>query len=502
MKVILFLYISTIIISCQATKEIKGGFGVTARLVNEAQFEIDSITDANSRTVNIYKDENTTYLAYHHISSNSISIFDLKSQKMVSKITFEKEGPNGLGEGITAMYFHNFDSIFLLASLAQKIYLLDSSGVIKNNFNVANDYSYIDFGTVSPAFIRKGQLYLSSYPNPMKKASSKDVAMVRLDLITKKIEKVIFFSKEYNRGWWGRHTYLNSSTTFNKKLDLMITSFPNDHSIYTVDNENNVSKYTVASERISALKPISKEVTDDDLQMFAHAAKYGNYSGIFYDQWNNIYYRVAYTPVHNYRSLEDLGKSISLIIMNNDFVKIGEFRLPDNTYIMGSSFVSPYGFYLFNKNKYIQDDNFLFYDIFAIHSIKNDSINIEDNLTQYLNDINLSNELPENSIQIIIPTSGCMGCINPAIKFLKEHVGDEAFQFTVTEIIDKKQLKNWLGKDIFSSKMLKLDYENIWRRHKLNSVYPLVIVIKNKKVSSFYYVNPLKKEIWNELAKK
>ena len=107
---------------------------------------------------------------------------------------------------------------------------------------------------------------------------------------------------------------------------------------------------------------------------------------------------------------------------------------------------------------------------------------------------------PEEGTIVIIPTSGCSGCISRSIDFMRSHIDDDAYQFIVTGASSKKELKFIIGTQILSNKRLRIDFENIWVKYGLQSVYPLIIEMRMGKVSRIQYGNPENKNIWEELS--
>lgn len=336
------------------------------RFSHERKFRLDSVTNAKTFSVAVYPKENPHFLLFHHPSANKIAVYEIQSGERVSTIKFEKEGPNGVGTGVRAMHFISFDSIFLFSTLAQKLLLVDSSGSIKNRYDVSNEKAYALLGTTYPAFLKNNTLHLCAYPPPGRKASSIDFSMLKLNLKTGEVGHAINMSKEYDRGFWGKHNYLRVHHINNDKQNVIIANFPNDHFVYFIRADNSIQKHYAGARRIGKLEPVSEAYMDDDLKTFAHEAKQGFYSAIFYDRWNDFYYRIAYNPIEtDLTALSGYGLS-SIILLDKNLKKIGEMDIERDTYVFGSSFITPEGLYLFNEKKYNANDDYLFYDVYKI----------------------------------------------------------------------------------------------------------------------------------------
>ena len=334
----------------------------------ELRFPLDTASNARTQSVCVYPKESPQLMLFHHSSSNIISVYDLKTQKLVSKINFHPEGPNGVGRDIRSMHFHNFDSIFLLSNLGQQLHLLDSAGTLKGKFNLANNSAYALLSTTYPAFLKNDVMYLCSYPPTDRRTTSKDAAIIKLDLLTHEINIVFRRSRQYDRGNWGRHNYSRVSQYFDETRGILIISFPNDHYLYTVDKSNTIKKYYAGAGLLGNLDPVNEDFLRDDEKIYDHEATQGFYSTLFFDPWKRLYYRIAFNPSESLDMPIEFGPP-SIVILDKDLKKVGEYTLPKDSYVMASSFVTPDGFCLFNKIKYDANDNYLTYDIFSIQKL-------------------------------------------------------------------------------------------------------------------------------------
>ncbi len=333
---------------------------------HERWFKLDTLFNSRTFSVQVYPKENPNFLLYHHAASNMIGVYDLHSGKLISTIKFRKEGENGVGTGVRAIHFVSFDSIYLFSPLAQQLYLADSSGTLKNRYDLLNKKYYALLGTTYPAFIRNNRIHFCAYPSPEQKPSSSDFSLLWLNLTTSEVGYSVNLSKEYDRGFWGKHNYLRPHHLFNEVKKVFIANFPNDHFIYLMHRNGSFQKYFAGAKRIGYLNPVSEAYTDDDAKAFALEAKQGFYSALFYDRWRNLYYRIAHNPTEDSsESRSDFGQ-ISIILLDENLKKVGESYLPKDTYVIGASFITPEGLFLFNERKYDKNDDYLIYDIYKI----------------------------------------------------------------------------------------------------------------------------------------
>ncbi len=113
------------------------------------------------------------------------------------------------------------------------------------------------------------------------------------------------------------------------------------------------------------IKPPSKDKVFDSGETFRYEAFTGAYEAIKYDPYRQMYYRFAFLPVEDPATQPTvLHGKIAIIILDNNFQKVGEYVLP-NGYNHLMSFVGKAGLHIASRTKYSQDENFLTFDIFV-----------------------------------------------------------------------------------------------------------------------------------------
>ncbi|MDH5598380.1 MAG: DUF4221 domain-containing protein [Cyclobacteriaceae bacterium] len=339
---------------------------LTLKSSGELKFKLNNSSNANSNSIQVYPKDQPEFLLYHFPVSNEIALYNLKSREQSHSITYDREGPDGVGDDIRAFYFHSFDSIFLFSLLKQRLFLIDSTGNLINQYDLFNDELYVQMGTTYPSMLKENTLYFSAYPSPLKEVSSNRFTSIKLNLETGEMEAFFHLTSEYDRGDWGKHNYLRIHQTFNTNQDLIIYSFPNDHNLYFLDSEGIIKKHFAGADKINMLKPLKGNRSDDEV--FRHTAGQGFYSGIYHDPWRKMYYRIAFNPVSDYEHPSDMGKNPSIILLDQSFRKVGEYALPKNTYLTGAHFISPEGLYFFNRYAYENiDDNYLTFTKYTVN---------------------------------------------------------------------------------------------------------------------------------------
>lgn len=104
---------------------------------------------------------------------------------------------------------------------------------------------------------------------------------------------------------------------------------------------------------------------------------------------------------------------------------------------------------------------------------------------------------------VIIPNTGCSGCITSAETFLKNTVSkSDKLRFILTNIASVKMLKLKIGNKIVDHPNVYIDKENMFYKGSFNSIYPTILFIdqKTKEISRRSEVSPTENGI-GELMK-
>jgi hypothetical protein len=97
-----------------------------------------------------------------------------------------------------------------------------------------------------------------------------------------------------------------------------------------------------------------------------------------------------------------------------------------------------------------------------------------------LNAVLSRNEISSANFCIIVPRTGCGGCIDNATTYVKINLPRLSHTEAIfTGIIDKKQLSLEVGDDFLKKQNVHLDTNNVFRDLEIQSIYPQVIKIQN-----------------------
>jgi hypothetical protein len=125
---ILKIFILLIVISCK-----NENFDFNASETRILDIPLDSSQSPETYNWKCYSETGKDFLFYFNHSQHEILVFDMDQERLKSKISLTKEGPNGIRQiaGFTVL---TLDSI-LIAPYDCKFYLVDSSGTINKTIN-------------------------------------------------------------------------------------------------------------------------------------------------------------------------------------------------------------------------------------------------------------------------------------------------------------------------------------------------------------------------------
>jgi cell shape-determining protein MreC len=84
---------------------------------------------------------------------------------------------------------------------------------------------------------------------------------------------------------------------------------------------------------------------------------------------------------------------------------------------------------------------------------------------------------------VIIPGSGCSGCISEAETFFVKNIENYRIKFILTQIVSRKEMALHLGKENITRENVWIDKENaFYLLGYHDKIYPVVTFIENSKV--------------------
>lgn len=322
---------------------------------------------ATTYYLDVYYGQNKDYLCIEQTYKGVIDVYDLKTGIIAKTIQYTQ---TLLSQQPIGFFVNNFDSIYVLLTKLHKLVLLDGNNrIVDTSIDLSFKDNIYPFAGTDMPIIRKGDdLLLSGYFNPDSKKPEKS-SFIIFNIKTNIKYPGYPRSDKYNKGWWGRIFSVSTSyITYNGEKDFVIVSFPIDNYIYVYDKSGRSKKYYAGSKYIGDIHPFSKK--KKDLQKYYrdfqnYYARSGNYTRIAYDKYRNVYYRYVLKPVGKQEEFTSKRRS-AIIVLDEKFNIIGEWDVPENIDLF-KSFIYKKGLYIFNKEKYIENQDSLYFDIYSIN---------------------------------------------------------------------------------------------------------------------------------------
>ncbi len=383
MKHTVLLLLSVLIVSCSQQEKVVIGndqsiadpYSQKMTLVDSIEIPVDDYTNYRSNFLDVHTDSlGQEYLLIQNDLKRSIRIYNLEDKSEQSVIPLYTQEPNLIKDPRGLIYF-NEDSIYVIDSEKYALKLINSKGEIRDSYNLLsgrlgyNSAQPIGFTSLKAVPIGNK---ISIFGFPDRTLFSSDYWVngqinIILDLATRQTELIHGFPDTYHGGVWGLLGTMNSRALFDS--NKFIYSFGADPNVYVanaLDTINAYQKHYAGSDYITEVASWQGEY-DDIKGLNDHLIQSSFYFQILYDKYRNVFYRITSIGGENVRTFDD--KSISIIILNAAFEKIGETRLPDNTYYFRDTFIAKSGLYISTKN--INNDineNTLSYHIFRVEN--------------------------------------------------------------------------------------------------------------------------------------
>ncbi|WP_221407741.1 DUF4221 family protein [Thermoflexibacter ruber] len=338
-------------------------------------FEIDSNVINRTKFLYTYTDENgKEYLAYANVTNkrNEILVFSLDSKELVKIIPIDIEGPNGVGF-IRGFYIKDWNTIYVTSHSTLYIAIINQYGEIKRKI----DYSRTkDNQNTSPAIVDyhnpilfdRHKILLPILPDGnwtymTQEDLNKKYICLQVDTIKK---EAAYLSFTLPKDYWleGKKDPIFSRI---KAKDKFVYSFLGDNYLYVTQDHNKFDKYFAGSQFFEKMKPYPKN-KGDVIDYMKYMCENSYYDYLIYDEYREVFYRfvnlgIEVTSKANLEKLVSYPPLASIIIIDKNFKKIGELKLPQNKFLISNAFVAKEGLYISNnhpENPEMQDDKLSF----------------------------------------------------------------------------------------------------------------------------------------------
>ncbi len=326
----------------------------------------------NSYYVFSYNDK-TGKLTGFNSDRQKLDYFDLLSRNALGSTKLEKEGPDGVNE-VSGLHFQSQDSIFVQDGLFLK--LIDSKGKVKSKFDITENAKKVLGRPIVNQYVRlyynsnrKSFIYFLTLENP-KKIDQPIFAEYRIENRTLNVLPISF--SEYflkNDGKMGFLSYANATIVEDNQL-IYNYLFSNDIFSYDLKNHNTVKSKSESSITKSIASPLLPTAGGDLEKWQIHAIENPYFFQMIYDKNKKLFYQFSWQEIPYEKKdntfVSFVDKPLVLSVFDENLVLLHEEKLPKNTYMPFSWFVTNDGLFVSNqhpKNPSLNEDRLSFHVI-------------------------------------------------------------------------------------------------------------------------------------------
>lgn len=351
---------------------------LTLKKVNSKVILLDSSTILKYENFQYIEDKNSI-LSYNSLNSEMVC-YDYSSGKLIWKIDLKKIKIMPRNKGTIKPYsFHaiSYDSIFFYDNVRSKVLLFDTAKNILKEYDVMSKMNSYSKG--SPVMgedlaVSNDSIYISSSPggrntSMMESPLNKNL-FLSISIKNGISNPIIGYPKIYRKAVWGTYSHISYSA-YNPNHNKLVISFPIDHNLSVYKTTGEIELHYAGSIHVTKVNPLFFSGGNNIIKQkdeILNTLTQRSYKAILYDRYRNTYYRFVSSsiPKKEYELSQSPGYNVepmSVIILNNDLIKVGEISLDANKYSPISMFISEEGICIPLK---ISNDDAIYFDVFSI----------------------------------------------------------------------------------------------------------------------------------------
>lgn len=337
------------------------------------QIEIDEYTPYRSMNSQLIVDnEDSMILLWENRAINAIEFYDLNQGVLQKRFRLKKDGPKGIGGPLRGFEFISEDSILVTNGKRYEFFLVNSKGEVYRKYNVfPEEEELISVPIVydyRPIMVSGKNAFIVCKPD----RDYSDTGwwdgdlLLKLNLENGDFEYVFQGPKIYYDLIYGAF-FSHHSMVMNDDGKIII-SYPMDSNIEVFDPASQTRTwYYAGSKYFQQIPDWDQPDSNEDERFYIES---NSYREILFDKWRNVYYRFAYQKVDyfdkNNMRVNWNYKIPSIIILDSNFEKIGEYDLSQNTYFTRNTFVAPEGLFISinHAENSLSDEDILQFQLF------------------------------------------------------------------------------------------------------------------------------------------
>jgi hypothetical protein len=390
---ILFISIFAFCISCSTDKqsETKGKAQeyhekLVLKPLNVKTFSLDATTSSSNSYSHYFKDQSngSEYLMLLNRQTLNLYTFDWKTGESLSKIKLEREGPNGVGRPLT-MVVKTLDSIYVLDPAHFRLALINSKGKVLKSYSLNENSATPKIGAGSmpsadvPIEIDKNHMYLGASPFEdwrVERYYSNGKLGLKLNLDTGELENLISFPHSFRDRFKDGKALTSQQArfgqTFNRETKQLIFNFMTENDVLVLNMKTGkISSFYAGSKLFNDISYPKIGILSNRDKEFVFFAEQPNFASIIYYPSKKVYFRYAAVP--NQRRVNKIDQvssepyfHYSVIILDQNFNKVGETKLNSEHWWVKNSFVTNDGLYI---KKEFDDESKLLYKRYDVSPV-------------------------------------------------------------------------------------------------------------------------------------
>ncbi len=377
--------IGLLLFSCKDKKQV-GHWDDSATLKEEAvlTLQLDSGTAFSMSSFGITDTKQGEVFTMLNRYDKSIKVFNIENPQNNKTIYLEEKGANGIGsfKGYLSHLYVNDDSIFIYnGSQNITLFLVNSKSKVLSATKLYSPkektvHPFPQPTAHAPILKVGNKLYFSCGCSLFQKKFSNYPMVLEFNIANKKLRYIFPMSKKYDKGFWGSFYRYLPAFTYNSLNHKFVLNYPVDEKLYFGNEKTgkiSLIDKAVSSKLIKTPEPMdsdinygfSKNIDYQKISRFTNSNS--DYSAIYYDPYQNVYYRMVYIK-HTKDELKT-GKvfpNFSIIVLDSNFNRLCEQFFDIEKYDYNMVLVSKKGLLIARKDLYDKNDNELSFSVFKV----------------------------------------------------------------------------------------------------------------------------------------
>lgn len=356
------------------------------RSIDTLRFPLDEKSSFESNSISYRKINDKEYLSILNPFDQSIRLYDYSKQEQLSTTKMDEEGPDGVGTlgPASAHLFHTIDSIFLYNINLGKLFLVNQESEVINQYLVSDYGNSANFpapfpSTLRPMYFFNNNIYMACGINRRLENYDDHPSSLKIDLSSRELNYLTTFPEIYSYAFWGSTYKYDPSLTINSRTSELTVNYPIDPFLQHLDLNSGVKTLTYVGssyfQEINAYQPdpkffLNRNPNERDYAEDQQGLSTSDFESVLYDEFKDLYYRIAYIrPTLERVQANDAIPDFSIIILNNQFEKVGEMLFEHELYDCTKIFISQGGINIARSDLYDVNENYLQFELFEIIGI-------------------------------------------------------------------------------------------------------------------------------------